>query len=133
MPRSRLFRISLFVLLGACLLLAAAAVCAILLVRGSLPQLDGTRTVPSLGASVGIERDAQGVATLSGTSREDLAYATGFVHAQDRFFQMDLLRRSAARRTGGIDRAGCRKSRREPSHSPLPRPRTRRRGRIAGG
>ncbi|GLU31083.1 peptidase [Trinickia caryophylli] len=67
-----------------------------------MPQLDGTRTVPSLGASVGIERDAQGVATLSGTSREDLAYATGFVHAQDRFFQMDLLRRSAAGELAGL-------------------------------
>jgi hypothetical protein len=36
------------------------------------------------------------VPTISGVDRGDLAYATGFVHAQDRFFQMDLLRRAAA-------------------------------------
>src|SRR5215475_4350823 len=39
---------------------------------------------------------AVGVPTISGVDRADLAYATGFLHAQDRFFQMDLLRRAAA-------------------------------------
>ncbi|MES2257511.1 MAG: penicillin acylase family protein [Pseudomonadota bacterium] len=64
--------------------------------RGSLAQLDGRRTVPGLQADVSIARDDRGVPTISGTDRQDVAYATGFVHAQDRFFQMDLLRRSAA-------------------------------------
>lgn len=95
-PRSRLIRLSFLIVAGACLLLGTAAVGVILVVRASLPQLDGARRVPSLAAAVGIERDALGVTTISGTSRDDLAYATGFVHAQDRFFQMDLLRRSAA-------------------------------------
>ncbi|RDU95211.1 penicillin acylase family protein [Trinickia dinghuensis] len=61
----------------------------------SLPALDGTKSVNGLQASVDIARDAQGVPTISGATREDVAYATGFVHAQERFFQMDLLRRSA--------------------------------------
>ena len=41
-------------------------------------------------------RDARGVPLISGTNRDDLAFATGYVHAQERFFQMDLLRRVGA-------------------------------------
>jgi penicillin amidase len=62
----------------------------------SLPQLDGSRALPGLTADVKIERDHQGVPTLTARTREDLARATGFVYAQDRFFQMDLLRRRSA-------------------------------------
>jgi penicillin amidase len=64
--------------------------------RASLPQLDGAATVPGLAAPVTIERDALGVPTVRGRTRTDVARALGFVHAQDRFFQMDLLRRHAA-------------------------------------
>jgi penicillin amidase len=64
--------------------------------RASLPQLDGAMTVPGLSAPVTIERDALGVPALRGRTRADVARALGFVHAQDRFFQMDLLRRPAA-------------------------------------
>jgi penicillin amidase len=64
--------------------------------RGSLPELDGQRTVPDLHGGVTVTRDDAGVPSIAGDNREDVAYATGFVHAQDRFFQMDLLRRTAA-------------------------------------
>lgn len=64
--------------------------------RGSLPQLDGRQPLAGLSAAVTIERDALGVPTLTGATRVDVARATGFVHAQDRFFQMDLLRRTGA-------------------------------------
>jgi penicillin G amidase len=64
--------------------------------RASLPQLEGERVVAGLGAPVRIERDALGVPVVRGGSRLDVARATGFLHAQERFFQMDLLRRSAA-------------------------------------
>ncbi|HXC01604.1 MAG TPA: penicillin acylase family protein [Opitutaceae bacterium] len=64
--------------------------------RASLPQLDGAATVPGLTAPVTIDRDALGVPTVRGRTRADVARALGFVHAQDRFFQMDLLRRHAA-------------------------------------
>jgi penicillin amidase len=77
----------------ACILALLAAVAAIAL---SMPVLDGTRVEPRLQSRVSVARDAQGVPTLAGGTRADLAYATGFVHAQERFFQMDLLRRSAA-------------------------------------
>jgi penicillin amidase len=64
------------------------------LVRGSLPQLDGE--IGGLNLHASIERDDLGTPTIKGASRSDLAFATGFAHAQDRFFQMDLMRRAAA-------------------------------------
>src|ERR1051325_2701175 len=53
-------------------------------VRGSLPQLDGTAAIPNLTARVKVERDALGVPTITSASREDVARALGFLHAQDR-------------------------------------------------
>jgi len=65
------------------------------LLRASLPHLDG-RLNANVSAPVRITRDARGVPTIEAANRIDLAYATGFVHGQDRFFQMDLTRRLAA-------------------------------------
>jgi len=81
-------------LLGS-LLLIAIAVCAVayLAVRSSLPRLDGAVPAPWLAAATTIERDALGVAVITGATRADVAYATGYAHAQDRYFQMDLTRR----------------------------------------
>jgi penicillin amidase len=62
----------------------------------SLPQLDGRAAVPGLSASVEIERDALGVPTVRAANRTDAARGLGFLHGQDRFFQMDLLRRQGA-------------------------------------
>jgi len=67
-----------------------------LMLRASLPVLDGRVRGNGLSAAVRVDRDALGVPTISAVDRGDLAYATGFLHAQDRFFQMDLLRRAAA-------------------------------------
>ena len=67
-----------------------------LFLRASLPQLDGTRRVAALARPVSIARDALGVPLVSGANRLDVAWATGFLHGQERFFQMDLLRRVAA-------------------------------------
>ena len=66
------------------------------LLRASLPQLDGSVGVSGLKAAVTIERDSLGVPTITAANRADLAYGTGFVHGQDRFFEMDLSRRLAA-------------------------------------
>lgn len=62
----------------------------------SLPMLDGQLRVDGIQADVSVERDALGIPTITAKHRTDLAFATGFVHAQDRFFHMDLLRRNAA-------------------------------------
>ena len=84
-------------------ILAAVAVVILLpvaivhgVLRDSLPKLDGTVPTAGLHAPVKIQRDALGVVTLEAANRVDLAYATGFVHGQDRYFQMDLSRRFAA-------------------------------------
>lgn len=71
-------------------------------VRASLPIVDGSSAVPGLTAAVRVERDALGVPTITGNSREDVARALGFVHAQDRFFQMDLQRRQPAGELSGL-------------------------------
>lgn len=64
--------------------------------RASLPALEGTVALAGLDAPVTVTRDELGVVTVSAHSRADQARALGFVHAQERFFQMDLLRRSGA-------------------------------------
>src|SRR5260370_40452645 len=63
---------------------------------GSLPILDGNLEAAELEHPVEVERDSLGIPTIRGENRKDIAYAIGFVHAQDRFFQMDTLRRRAA-------------------------------------
>ncbi|HYC10947.1 MAG TPA: penicillin acylase family protein [Steroidobacteraceae bacterium] len=84
--------------IGAAVLLLLLAVLAsgYLMLRASLPALDGEIRAGALTAPVRITRDARGVPTIEAQDRRDLAFATGFVHAQDRFFQMDLARRLAA-------------------------------------
>ncbi len=64
--------------------------------RASLPMLDGELKIAGLSADVVIERDGKGIPTIRAANRLDLARATGFIHAQERFFQMDLMRRQAA-------------------------------------
>jgi penicillin amidase len=79
-------------------LLLAGAGGAYLAVRASLPQLDGTLATTELRQPVTIERDSLGIVTVTAPTRADIAFGLGVVHAQDRFFQMDLTRRMAAGR-----------------------------------
>ena len=87
-----------FVIAGVALVfaLAGGAYWARTELRASLPVINGTVRVRGLQSAVTIERDGLGIPTIRGISRSDVARATGFVHAQDRFFQMDLARRRAA-------------------------------------
>ncbi|MER3546467.1 MAG: hypothetical protein C4338_02235, partial [Rhodanobacteraceae bacterium] len=78
------------------LLIALACLAGWLLLHGSVPQLNGTVALRGLSAPVEITRDALGTPTITAHSRKDLAYALGFLHGQERFFQMDLIRRNAA-------------------------------------
>lgn len=64
--------------------------------RASLPLLEGMLPLSSLEQNTLIERDRNGNATLIAHTRPDLAFVNGFIHAQERFFQMDLSRRRAA-------------------------------------
>jgi len=94
--RWKRLRLLVSVLSGLLLLVGAALGWGWWQMRGSLPRLDGELLLAGLAAPVRIERDVLGVPTITGASRADVARATGYLHAQDRFFQMDLLRRNGA-------------------------------------
>jgi penicillin G amidase len=69
---------------------------AYLAVRSALPQLDGRLQVKGLSAPVTVKRDTHGVPTIEAKSLEDLFFAQGYVTAQDRLWQMDVMRRFGA-------------------------------------
>src|SRR5215467_1340417 len=66
--------------------------------RSSLPQTDGTIAVREVNAAITITRDAHGIPTIKAESDADAAFGLGYVEAQDRLFQMDLMRRAGAGR-----------------------------------
>jgi len=94
--RSLWLKRALAALAAVALLLGGAAAVGYRTLRASLAQLDGTATLAGLSAPVTVERDDLGVPTIRAASRLDASRALGYVHAQERFFQMDLLRRRAA-------------------------------------
>ena len=63
------------------------------LLRSSKPRLEGELELDGLTSPVTVTRDALGVPDIQAENRRDAAYTLGFLHAQDRFFQMDLQRR----------------------------------------
>jgi penicillin amidase len=83
-------------LLSLLVLLIAAGLGIWLLLRASLPTLNGEIRTVGLDKPATLERDALGTATIHAGSRKDALYALGFVHAQERYFEMDLMRRLAA-------------------------------------
>jgi penicillin amidase len=89
-----IFPVATLVAIGA--LAAAGAGCIYYRLRASLPLLEGERVVEGLKLPIRIDRDAAGVPIVSGASRADVAFGLGFLHAQERLFQMDLSRRAGA-------------------------------------
>lgn len=63
--------------------------------KSSLPQIDGVLEIGGLNKSVEIHRDRWGIPHIYAQSTQDLFFAQGFVHAQERLFQMELNRRTA--------------------------------------
>lgn len=61
-------------------------------VQRSFPQLDGEVAVAGLGDGVTVQRDALGIPTITAGTADDLFFAQGYVHAQDRFWEMDFRR-----------------------------------------
>jgi penicillin amidase len=94
--RSRLRRLAPRIALAFIALLIAIALVAWALMRASVPRLDGERALKGLAAPVTVQRDARGVATIEAGSEIDAARVLGYVHAQERYFEMDLMRRTAA-------------------------------------
>ncbi|MCP5111242.1 MAG: penicillin acylase family protein, partial [bacterium] len=62
----------------------------------SLPEIDGSLSLPGLTASADVLRDRYGVPHIFASSLEDLVRVNGYVHAQDRYFQMEISRRLGA-------------------------------------
>lgn len=77
-------------------LIGGGALAAWLLLRGSLPTVDGELVLPGLSAPVTVSRDAVGMVDIEAANEADMARALGFMHGQERFFEMDLTRRVAA-------------------------------------
>ena len=98
--RGRLFRRVLLGLVGLALLCLLAAFGTRLWLRhamhAALPQIDGDLHLAGLAAPVTVQRDAHGIPHLQAGSIDDLLFAQGYVTAQDRLWQMDMLRRHAA-------------------------------------
>ena len=85
------------------LLVLVLALLAWWLLRGSLPTLDGDDLpLAGLSAPVSVQRDALGVVTIEAANEADAMRALGYVHAQERYFEMDLMRRSAAGELAGL-------------------------------
>ena len=91
--RSPFFRILLWLLLAVLLVLAVAAAYLWFVAHSALPQLDGRLQINGLSAPVTVTRDGHGVPTIEAATPEDLFFAQGFVTAQDRLWQMDVMRR----------------------------------------
>jgi penicillin amidase len=65
---------------------------------GSLPKLDGEISLDGLSGKVVVEADGLGIPTIRADNRLDALRAMGWLHARDRLFQMDLMRRKGAGR-----------------------------------
>jgi penicillin amidase len=63
-------------------------------IRKSFPEISGTIAIPALQHPVDVYRDEYGVPRIVAANEHDLMIAAGFVHAQDRLWQMDIVRRA---------------------------------------
>ncbi len=70
--------------------------------RGRLPQVTGRIYLPGLCDPVTVSRDDHGIPSIQAKNRSDLFLAQGFVHAQDRLWQMEMHRRAATGRLAAM-------------------------------
>lgn len=89
-------------LVGFLALLVITAAAGVLYVRSALPRTDGMLRVAGLGDRVEVLRDELGVPHIWAASTEDAVFAQGFLHAQDRLWQMELVRRAVQGRLSEV-------------------------------
>jgi penicillin amidase len=82
------------------------AVAGVIGVRRSFPEPSGTALLAGLSATVSVERDGDGIPTIVANDTRDLFMAQGYVHAQDRFWEMDFRRHVTAGRLSELFGAG---------------------------
>ena len=99
----RILRVSAWLALLLGLVLAAAYA----YLRQSLPKTEGEIRLAGLAAPVEVLRDRYGIPHIFAAGLEDANFALGFVHAQDRLWQMEMSRRIAAGRVAEIAGAGA--------------------------
>ena len=92
----RLVSICVVLLILVALAAAAGALWLRHAMQAQLPQLDGNRRTIAVTQPVTVQRDHQGVPHITAASIDDLIAAQGYVTAQDRLWQMDMMRRIAA-------------------------------------
>ncbi|NYI07776.1 penicillin acylase family protein [Allostreptomyces psammosilenae] len=96
MPASKTFRRARLIVVLLVLLLVAAVAAggwwAAGTVRASYPQTSGEVRLPGMSAPAEVVRDANGIPQIYADTAEDLFRAQGYVHAQDRFWEMDVRR-----------------------------------------
>jgi penicillin amidase len=80
----------------------ATAVTGVVAVRRSFPETTGTTVLRGLTAPVTVERDEDGIPTIIASDARDLFMAQGYVHAQDRFWEMDFRRHVTAGRVSEL-------------------------------
>lgn len=89
----RVIGITLFsIVAGVTVIVLIAAGFVVWTIQRSFPQLEGAVAVEGLGRDVVVQRDALGIPTISAADTDDLFFAQGYVHAQDRFWEMDFRR-----------------------------------------
>ena len=96
-PRRGWLRTLLWLIGGLLVLVAVVSASSLFWLRhaayAALPRMDGSEQVSGLSAPVTIRRDTHGVPHLDAATQDDLFFAQGYVTAQDRLWQMDMLRR----------------------------------------
>ena len=100
--RQRILKATLYLSLILLLVLASAGIFIVIKIRASLPIRDGEHQIKGLDSPVTVTSDRFGIPTITASTRRDAAMALGYVTAQDRLFQMDLLRRRAAGRLSEV-------------------------------
>ncbi|WP_252829480.1 penicillin acylase family protein [Thermus scotoductus] len=89
----RLLRVFAWLLGLAILAVLGVVLAAYVTLRASLPQVEGRMVLKGLSAPVEVGRDARGVVRIRAQTLKDLLFAQGFVHAQERLWQMEFQRR----------------------------------------
>jgi penicillin amidase len=91
-------RILLWTLAVVVVLVVVASLAGVWAVRRSFPQTGGELTVKGLSAPVTVYRDDHGIPQVYARTADDLFRAQGYLHAQDRFWEMDFRRHVTAGR-----------------------------------
>src|SRR5919202_2990597 len=89
----RMRRLLLKAFVALVILVAVAAALAYVLARRSLPALDGVLTLAGLSAPVEIVRDVDAISHIYAANKLDAFFGLGYVHPQDRLWQMEFQRR----------------------------------------